>query len=98
MRFAVLLRYSVQCLYVFLCSLRYSYTIMPPLLPYLGFKVTVLSRFNLPNFPVDSGGGGGVTIDKYFQRALVTRKIVKNKKHKNQPRQFICEDIKHDEG
>ena len=29
----------------------------PP--PYLGFKVTVLSRFNLPNFPVDRGGGGG---------------------------------------
>ena len=50
---------------------------------------------NLPNFPV--GRGGGVTIGKYFQRVLVTRKRVTKKKHKNLPRQFICEDIKHDE-
>ena len=49
---------------------------------------------NLPNFPV---GRGGVTIGKYFQRVLVTRKRVTKKKHKNLPRQFICEDIKHDE-
>ena len=42
-------------------------------------------------------GGGGVTIGKYFQRVLVTRKRVTKKKHKNLPRQFICEDIKHDE-
>ena len=48
---------------------------------------------NLPNFPV----GRGVTIGKYFQRVLVTRKRVTKKKHKNLPRQFICEDIKHDE-
>ena len=41
--------------------------------------------------------GGGVTIGKYFQRVLVTRKRVTKKKHKNLPRQFICEDIKHDE-
>ena len=50
---------------------------------------------NLPNFPVETGG---VTIGKYFQRVLVTRKRVTKKKYKNQPRQFICEDIKHDEG
>ena len=31
---------------------------------------------NLPNFPV--GRGGGVTIGKYFQRVLVTRKRVKH--------------------
>ena len=30
---------------------------------------------NLPNFPV---GRGGVTIGKYFQRVLVTRKRVKH--------------------
>ena len=48
---------------------------------------------NLPNFPV----GRGVTIGKYFQRVLVTRKRVTKKEHKNLPRQFICEDIKHDE-
>ena len=42
-------------------------------------------------------GGGGVTIGKYFQRVLVMRKRVTKKKHKNLPRQFICEDIKHDE-
>ena len=48
---------------------------------------------NLPNFPV----GRGVTIGKYFQRVLVTRKRVTKKKHKNLPRQFICEDMKHDE-
>ena len=42
------------------------------------------------------GGGGAVTIGKYFQRVLVTRKRVTKKKHKNLPRQFICEDIKHD--
>ena len=41
--------------------------------------------------------GGGVTIGKYFQRVLVTRKRVTKKTHKNLPRQFICEDIKHDE-
>jgi len=41
--------------------------------------------------------GGGVTIGKYFQRVLVTRKRVTKEKHKNLPRQFICEDIKHDE-
>ena len=53
---------------------------------------------NLPNFPVGSGGGGGgVTIGKYFQRVLVTRERVTKKKHKNLPQQFICEDIKHDE-
>ena len=46
---------------------------------------------NLPNFPVERG----VTIGKYFQRVLVTRKRVTKKKYKNQPRQFICEDIKH---
>ena len=51
---------------------------------------------NLPNFPV-GGGGGGVTIGKYFQRVVVTRKRVTKKKHNNSPRQFICEDIKHDE-
>ena len=57
-----------------------------------------------------SGGGGGsiclifqwrggrVTIGKYFLRVLVTRKRVTKEKYKNQPRQFICEDIKHDEG
>ena len=50
---------------------------------------------NLPNFPV--GREGGVTIGKYFQSVLVTRKRVTKKKHKNLPRQFICEDIKHDE-
>ena len=49
---------------------------------------------NLPNFPV---GRGEVTIGKYFQRVLVTFKRVTKKKHKNLPRQFICEDIKHDE-
>ena len=49
---------------------------------------------NLPNFPV---GSGGVTIGKYFLRVLVTRNRVTKKKHKNLPRQFICEDIKHDE-
>ena len=49
---------------------------------------------NLPNFPL---GRGGVTIGKYFQRVLVTRKRVTEKKHKKLPRQFICEDIKHDE-
>ena len=43
------------------------------------------------------GGGGWVTVGKYFQRVLVTRKRVTKKKHKNLPRQFICEDIKHDE-
>ena len=48
---------------------------------------------SLPNFRV----GRGVTIGKYFQRVLVTRKRVTKKKHKNLPRQFICEDIKHDE-
>ena len=48
---------------------------------------------NLPNFPV---GRGGVTIGKYFQSVLVTRKRVTKKKHKNLPGQFICEDIKHD--
>ena len=42
-------------------------------------------------------GGAGVIIGKYFQRVLVTRKRVTKKKHKNLPRQFICEDIKHDE-
>ena len=52
---------------------------------------------NLPNFPVGSGGGGGVPIGKYFQRVVVTRKRVTKKKHNNSPRQFICEDIKHDE-
>ena len=41
--------------------------------------------------------GGGVTIGKYSQRVLVTRKRVTKKTHKNLPRQFICEDIKHDE-
>ena len=41
--------------------------------------------------------GGGINIGKYFQRVLVTRKRVTKKKHKNLPRQFICEDIKHDE-
>ena len=41
------------------------------------------------------GGGGAVTIGKYFQRVLVMRKRVTKKKHKNLPRQFICEDIKH---
>ena len=41
--------------------------------------------------------GGGVTIGKYFQRVLVTRKRVTKKKHKNLPWQIICEDIKHDE-
>ena len=50
---------------------------------------------NLPNFRV--GRGGGVTIGKYFQRVLVTRKRVTKKKHKNLLRQFICENIKHDE-
>ena len=45
----------------------------------------------------DFPGGGGVTIGKYFQRVLVMRKRVTKKKHKNLPRQFICEDIKHDE-
>ena len=49
---------------------------------------------NLSNFPV---GRGGVNLGKYFQRVLVTRKRVTKKKHKNLPRQFICEDIKHDE-
>ena len=44
-----------------------------------------------------SSGEGGVTIGKYFQRVLVTCKRVTKKKHKNLPRQFICEDIKHDE-
>ena len=39
----------------------------------------------------------GVTIGKYFHRVLVTCKRVTKKKHKNLPRQFICEDIKHDE-
>ena len=34
---------------------------------------------NLPNFPV--GIGGGVTIGKYFQRVLVTRKRVKHEKY-----------------
>ena len=48
---------------------------------------------NLPNFPV----GRGVTIGKYFQRVLVTRKRVTKKKHKNLPGQFICKHIKHDE-
>ena len=54
---------------------------------------------NLPNFPVGSGEGGGgkVTIGKYFQRVLVTGERVTKKKHKNLPQQFICEDIKHDE-
>ena len=52
-------------------------------------------RVNLPNFPVGRGGGG-VTLGKYFQSVLVTRKGVTKKKHKNLPRQFICEDIKHD--
>ena len=51
---------------------------------------------NLPNFPVGRGGGG-VTIGKYFQRVLMTHKRVRKRKHKNLPRQFICEDIKHDE-
>ena len=41
--------------------------------------------------------GGGVTIGKYFQRVLVTRKRVTKKKHTSLPQQFICEDIKHDE-
>ena len=41
--------------------------------------------------------GGGVTIGKYFQRVLVTRKRVTKKKHKNLPGQFICKHIKHDE-
>ena len=41
-------------------------------------------------------GGGAVTIGKYFQRVLVTRKRVTKKKHKKLPRQFIYEDIKHD--
>ena len=50
---------------------------------------------NLPNFPV--GRGGGATIGKYFQRVLVIHKRVTNKKHKNLPRQFICEDIKDNE-
>ena len=45
---------------------------------------------NLPNFPVRRGG---VTIGKYFQRVLVTHKRVTKKKHKNLPRQYICEDI-----
>ena len=49
---------------------------------------------NLPNFPV---GRGEVTIGKYFLRVLVTRNRVTKKKHKNLPRQFICEYIKHDE-
>ena len=40
---------------------------------------------NLPNFPV---GRGGVTIGKYFQRVLMTRKRVSKKKHKNLPWQF----------
>ena len=52
---------------------------------------------NLPNFPVGRGRGGGVTIGKYFQRVLMTRKRVTKKKHKNLPRQFTCEDITHDE-
>ena len=47
--------------------------------------------------PIPSVWGVGVTIGKYFQRVLVTRKRVTKKKHKNLPRQFICEDIKHDE-
>ena len=50
---------------------------------------------DLPNFSL--GRGGGVTIGKYFQRVPVTRKRVTKEKHKNLPRQFICEDIKHDE-
>ena len=41
--------------------------------------------------------GGGVTIGKYFQRVLVTRKRVTKKKHKKLPQQLICEDMKHDE-
>ena len=42
--------------------------------------------------------GRGVTIGKYFQRVLVTRKrVITKKKHKTLPRQFICEDIKHNE-
>ena len=36
---------------------------------------------------------GRVTIGKYFQTVFVTRKRVSKKKHKNLPRQFICEDI-----
>ena len=48
-------------------------------------------------FQWEAGGGGGVTIGKYFQRVVVTRKRVTKKKHNNSPRQFICEDIKHDE-
>ena len=42
--------------------------------------------------------GRGVTIGKYFQRVLVTRKrVITKKKHKTLPWQFICEDIKHNE-
>ena len=49
---------------------------------------------NLPKFPV---GRGGITIGKYFQRVLVTCNTVAKKKNKKLQRQFICEDIKHDE-
>ena len=67
--------------------------ILPPPPPRKGSDFPGRMGVNLPNFPV----GRGVTIGKYFQRVLVTRKRVTKKKHKNLPRQFICEDIKHDE-
>ena len=42
----------------------------------------------MPNFSVRRWG---YPIGKYFQRVLVTRKRVTKKKHKDLPRQFICE-------
>ena len=48
---------------------------------------------NLPNFRVGRGGHHR----EIFHRVLVTRKRVTKRKQKNLTRQFICEDIKHDE-
>ena len=79
------------------CAVPENIHTPPPPTEGIGFSRGEGGQF--ANFPGGrgGGGGGGVTIGKYFQRVLVTRKRVTKKKHKNLPRQFICEDIKHDE-
>ena len=51
----------------------------PPPPPRKGSDFPGRMGVNLPNYPV---GRGGVTIGKYFQRVLVTRKRVTKKKQK----------------
>ena len=53
-------------------------------------------RGGVGQFALFSSGEEGGKVGKYFQRVLVARKRV-TKKNTNLRRQFICEDIKHDE-